>query len=133
MKRESTKTAKRRRECAPEREAFRREIGKCMLCGRADWHPVQLAVHEILRGRHRQKALAHRELWLLLCDGPGDTCHKIVQDWPLAKQLCLKRHGDGLWLDLDCVREVYGGGVLVTMADLRSVEDEVRAALWGRY
>ncbi len=93
------------------REAFKQEMYRCMACSAI----ADLEVHEMLRGKNRLKAYARRECCLALCR----ACHEEVQYWPVAKQLWLKVVGDPLWFDLDVIREVYGGGRLVDMADIR--------------
>ncbi len=93
------------------REAFKHEMYRCMACTAIR----DLEVHEMLRGKNRLRAYVKRECCLALCG----SCHPVVQDWPLAKQLWLKVVGDPLWFCLDTIREVYGGGVLVTMKDIR--------------
>ncbi len=93
------------------REEFKHEMYRCMACRAI----ADLEVHEMLRGKNRLKSYSRRECCLALCR----LCHPIVQDFPLAKQLWLKVVGDPLWFCLDTIREVYGGGVLVTMADIR--------------
>ncbi len=102
------------RAVADERREFADKATYCMRC-LWNMYGEPLDVHEILRGRFRAKSKLHRECWLALCR----KCHNEVQDWPLAKQLRLKLAADPLWFDLDKIREIYGGGVLVTMDDLR--------------
>ncbi len=69
--------------------------------------------------------MKHRECCLVLCDGVFGPCHREVQDWPLASQLALKLVADPWYFDLDCIREVKGRGLLVTMADIREAAVEL--------
>ena len=89
---------------------------KCMLCGgkmfdrNAERTIHNLSVHEILRGKDRPKSYEKRELCLVLCDGIGKCCHPIVQDWPLADQLALKREKDPNNFSLQAVRQAKENG-----------------------
>lgn len=84
MKRMSNKARRRLSEAKPVRDEIR-AIGRCESCGRSGGI---LDVHEISRGRHRQKALDKRFALLLLCR----TCHEDFGDaakWPESRQLAL--------------------------------------------
>ncbi len=102
----------------------------CMVCGcergtrKANGHIVnEVHVDEMLPGKNRQRSYSRRECCLVSCD----FCNiHVTPGMPLAERLVYKLRGDPLWFDLDVIREVYGGGVLVTMADIRKA-----AGLWA--
>lgn len=71
-------------------------IGKCEICGHSPTWPWKdqpafmsaLAVHEIARGTHRQKAVDKRYATLVVCG----VCHERLgskADWPEARQLAV--------------------------------------------
>ena len=78
----SDKARRRLAEVKPIRDALRSN-GQCEICGRRS---TSLDVHEIARGRHRQKALDKLYALLLVCRG----CHEdlgCARTWPEARQL----------------------------------------------
>lgn len=80
------------------REAFRREIGRCELCGhhpRNPWRdkPMQcsvLTVNEIARGNGRRgKSLTYRGGVLCTCWWCNSVTFDDASVWPIARQLAL--------------------------------------------
>lgn len=85
MKRISDKARKRYKEAKPVRDVLRESVGRCEACGRSG---CTLDVHEIARGKHRQKALDRLFAILVLCR----TCHEEFGSaaiWPESRQLAL--------------------------------------------
>lgn len=85
MKRMSDKARKRYQEAKPVRDNLRESVNRCEACGRTG---CTLDVHEISRGKHRQKALDKLFALLLVCR----TCHEELGSaakWPEARQLAL--------------------------------------------
>jgi len=86
MKAISDKRRKRNAEAKPIRDALRKDVGHCEICGRTRG---VLDVHEICRGVHRQKALDKRFALLVVCRIP---CHEALgsaAEWPEARQLAM--------------------------------------------
>lgn len=92
----SLKTADRRREVKPIREALIAKAGRCMICGA---HPAsqngrmpshnQLCVHEILNGPNRQKALDKPYACLVLCWHCNGSEVEDKAKWPVERQLAV--------------------------------------------
>lgn len=66
----------------------------CFLCGWPSSGPAegtfQLEVHEMVRGCGRSKGVKMAAAWIRVCN----ACHRIVESWPVARQLALKRSRD---------------------------------------
>lgn len=74
-------------------------------------------VHEMLPGAKRMRCFPHRQACLALCV----ACNQeLAIAMPIARQLAYKMQWDRWWFDLDLIRVLYGGGVLVTMDDVRA-------------
>lgn len=101
MRHKSPKRAARDREAKPFRDALKKRIGRCEVCGhdperakrmrgrRVAW---ALHVHEIARGAHREKAQDKPYATLVVCW----RCHhdelSNAAEWPQSRQLAaLKR------------------------------------------
>lgn len=85
MKRISDKARKRYKEAKPVRDGLRESVGCCEACGRRG---CTLDIHEIARGKDRQKALDKLYALLVACR----TCHEEFDSaakWPEARQLAL--------------------------------------------
>lgn len=54
------------------RKRFVQAVGQCEFCGT---NRIRLAIHEIARGIHRQKALTESSCILVLCD----PCHSAIE------------------------------------------------------
>ncbi|QDV78045.1 hypothetical protein [Botrimarina mediterranea] len=84
------------------RKKFRKGVWLCQCCGkrfdRSDEGGQSLECHEMASGGSRTAALEHPECLLMLCGVDLKRgllgCHKVVQDWPLDKQLALKKWSD---------------------------------------
>jgi len=125
MRRESKKTAARRRACKPFRETLKHEVGRCEICGhdpnrvRPGWVSWVLHVHEIARGSHRQKALDKPFAVLVVCY----RCHSERLDsraeWPEARQLAALKVSRPQDYDLPAFNTLVGYGPRrVTQADV---------------
>lgn len=82
MKRMSDKARARYNNAKPVRDTLKAK-GQCEICGRRG---VLLDVHEIARGRHRQKALDKPYALLVVCR----SCHEDLGSatvWPESRQL----------------------------------------------
>jgi hypothetical protein len=74
-------------EVRESRQAFIKSAGgKCMWCGSR----FGVAVHEILRGANRNKALSEPCTWLVLCSPCNTGQFHSRGTWPDAKQLALQ-------------------------------------------
>lgn len=85
MKPISDKARKLYHDAKPIRDGLRESVARCEACGRSG---CTLDVHEICRGRHRQRALGSLFALLLVCR----TCHDELGSaakWPEARQLAL--------------------------------------------
>lgn len=88
MRRMSDKRKQLVADSAAKRLAFKLDHPKCMICGRDGTD-----THEIARGAHREQSYGEREAWLQLCR----FCHSDVSsasEWPVARQLALKKAAD---------------------------------------
>jgi hypothetical protein len=70
------------------RSIWAKENPHCFLCGARH----MLETHEIARGVHRNKGVSLPAAWLRVCN----ACHRIVEGWPVARQLALKK-----WCDFE--------------------------------
>lgn len=110
-------------EAGPWREEFKARVRRCEYCLKSR-EPEMLCCHEIARGGLRRKALMAPYAILVLCREPnwrtGEDCHKIVGEWPQARQLALlylTRSGD---YSLAAFNELVNPN-----APLRITQDEV--------
>jgi hypothetical protein len=114
MRRLSKKRASALKRISDDRKAFLAEFPRCMICGTKQSRDV----HEIARGASRGKAEQFRQTWLALCG----WCHDAVDDyeqWPITRQLAVKRRCDPAWYDRVFVNR------LRNRADDAITEDEV--------
>lgn len=92
MKRISPKTAARKRQAQPVRDALIERVGRCEVCLKPRMAD-KLCCHEIARGVHRTRCLDKPFGILVVCREPnwhtGVDCHSSIQNWPEAKQLAL--------------------------------------------
>jgi ribosomal protein S27AE len=68
------------------REQWSADHNWCFRCGGG----LFLETHEMVRGCNRSVGLLLPAAWLRLCN----ACHRIVEAWPVAKQLALKEWRD---------------------------------------
>ena len=86
MKRMSDKARKRYNEAKPVRESLRSDVGgRCEVSGA---RTLDLDVHEICRGVHRQKALDKRFALLVVCRRAHEELGSAAK-WPEARQLAV--------------------------------------------
>ena len=81
---------------------FTMDCVDCMVCGRQGTD-----THEIARGAYRKQAVKQRCAWLRLCR----ECHNAMDDyseWPIARQLALKKLQDPQYYDRQAVNRLRG-------------------------
>ena len=83
-------------EAKPVRDAFKDEIGQCMICGASPRRPMhaiadmnELCCHEILNGPLRQKTLDEPCSLLVLCAYCNQNEVEDKGSWPAARQLAV--------------------------------------------
>ena len=95
MRRESLKRQALRRKVKAAERAFLEEHSSCARCGRKD-----PAIHHIIAGPNRGRALEVRAAWLPMCS----ICNCYLMEdkalWPLTRQLALKLITDPNHFDL---------------------------------
>ncbi len=104
MRNSSKKAAKRSREAKPIRDEYRHMYPYCQ---RADCDRVGTDIHEIARGPARQQAISERACLLHLCREHHDELGDYSQ-WPIARQLALKKWADRPGYDRQRVNEIRG-------------------------
>ena len=125
MRRISKKTAVRIAEATEFRRALVSEVQHCEICGHAPGRvgPGRVAwalhVHEIARGKHRNKALDKRFAVLVVCF----RCHMEQLDsreqWPEARQLAVLKRSRPADYNLEAYNELVGhGSERITEADV---------------
>jgi hypothetical protein len=121
LKRVSAKRAALMRKVGPARRAYISEIGYCAACWVLDRKFVneRLAVHEIAKGSHREKALSERAAWLVACDHCNCGRLNDYSVCPLELQLVVKLFSDPEHFDLAKVNELRGrAATAIVMSDL---------------
>jgi hypothetical protein len=116
------------------RKKFRKGVWLCQCCGKRcdnDKDGQRLECHEMASGGSRTAALEHPECLLMLCGVDVYRgllgCHKVVQDWPLAKQLALKKWSDPLRYDrLLVLRVKRVAPTFVTEAEVDALVEELK-------
>jgi len=123
----SPKTAARLADCRDWRKALVREVGRCELCGhdprrvRPGGIAWALHVHEIARGRNRQKALDKRYAVLVVCWRCHEERLSSRAAWPEARQLAALKRSRPFDYDLEAYNR------LVSRGPERITEAEVEA------
>ena len=86
MRRVSKKRQALMRKVKPMRDALRKEVGHCEICGTTRG---TLDVHEIARGVHRESALDKRFALLVVCRSCHDGKLSSAEEYPEARQLAI--------------------------------------------
>jgi len=98
MRRRSLKTDAIVKRMAKARTDFRLEMEVCNSCGVSCVGDV----HEICSGQNRLNAYQQRAAWLHLCR----KCHNDIQNWPIEKQLALKKEVDHDYYSLSAINRI---------------------------
>ena len=104
MRNKSKKRAKQDRDAESVRDEYRRLYPWCQ---RADCDELGTDVHEIARGPARHKALQERCCLLHLCRAHHDELGDYSQ-WPISRQLALKKWADPEFYNRRLVNEIRG-------------------------
>ena len=107
------------------RRIWAEDQAKCWICGFEDRTGCELHTHEIACGPFRKKALTNAAAWVRICMKCHLSQHGIhnYADWPIARQLALKKKHDPENYDRIAVNR------LRCRADEAITEDEVDACL----
>lgn len=103
LRRIGLKKRKEKQDTDGPREQYREQFRWCQCCRKRRSRET----HEMASGGARFKAVYHRETYLAVC---GD-CHKKIHrtsEWPLARQLRAKQHGDPDYYDRRLVLRLKG-------------------------
>lgn len=119
----STDTRKRYEANRGWRARFVKEVNCCQNpdCTSFQWNRelYPLHVHEIPNSAGRQKATAHRDCCLVLCDYCNGNIFTDKALWPVARQCALKLLTDPLFFNLPLINELRGRAPgAITISDL---------------
>ncbi len=129
MRQNTLKRAALNRAAAKVRKQIVAEVGQCELTGVFD----TLALHEIARGGSRGQSQDKRYAVLCLANKPIDgglSAHRVVERWPVAKQLMLLRWNRPDDFDLAAFNQLVNRRV--TEEEVLEFADEVQMEL-GAY
>ena len=126
MKKISQKKRQQIERAKQARTDFQYDYPACMMCGKQSTD-----THEIARGAYRNQAYGSRCAWLRLCR----NCHSLVGDagqWPIARQLALKKVCDPGSYDAQTVNQLRGRHMFaITEAEVDAYIDNLPAtAIW---
>lgn len=101
--------------CETAREEFVTEFGYCFGCGNV----LDLCVHEMSRGTHREASLTKRFTWMVACSYCNANRFTDYYYYPLERQLALKWIHDRKYFDLEAFNVLRGRAPdAITMAEV---------------